>query len=118
MNSNFDRSLSREDVMRRRASLLQRLHIDGQLLLLLVILISGGLFVLYSASGKSWDLLFKQAASFGIGLVAMFIVAQFEPRFMARWVPVGYVLGCCCWWRWMSWATTPWAPRAGSTSPG
>lgn len=93
MNSNFDRSLSREDVMRRRASLLQRLHIDGQLLLLLVILISGGLFVLYSASGKSWDLLFKQAASFGIGLVAMFIVAQFEPRFMARWVPVGYVLG-------------------------
>ncbi|MFZ3022622.1 rod shape-determining protein RodA [Pseudomonas sp.] len=79
--------------MRRRASLLQRLHIDGQLLLLLVILISGGLFVLYSASGKSWDLLFKQAASFGIGLVAMFIVAQFEPRFMARWVPVGYVLG-------------------------
>ncbi|MBP8171069.1 MAG: rod shape-determining protein RodA [Pseudomonas sp.] len=79
--------------MRRRASLLQRLHIDGQLLLLLVILISGGLFVLYSASGKNWDLLFKQAASFGIGLVAMFIVAQFEPRFMARWVPVGYVLG-------------------------
>ena len=44
MNSNFDRSLSREDVMRRRASLLQRLHIDGQLLLLLVILISGGLY--------------------------------------------------------------------------
>lgn len=93
MNSNFDRSLSREDVMRRRASLLQRLHIDGQLLLLLVILISGGLFVLYSASGKSWDLLFKQAASFGIGLIAMFVIAQFEPRFMARWVPVGYVLG-------------------------
>ena len=93
MNNNFDRSLSREDVMRRRASLLQRLHLDGQLLLLLVILISGGLFVLYSASGKSWDLLFKQAASFGIGLVAMFVVAQFEPRFMARWIPVGYVLG-------------------------
>ena len=93
MNSNFDRSLSREDVMRRRASLLQRLHIDGQLLLLLVILISGGLFVLSSASGKSWDLLFKQAASFGIGLIAMFVIAQFEPRFMARWVPVGYVLG-------------------------
>ncbi len=55
MNSNFDRSLSREDVMRRRASLLQRLHIDGQLLLLLVILISGGLFVLYSASGPGYS---------------------------------------------------------------
>ena len=23
----------------------------------------------------------------------MFVIAQFEPRFMARWVPVGYVLG-------------------------
>ncbi|HHB3745098.1 TPA: rod shape-determining protein RodA, partial [Pseudomonas aeruginosa] len=38
MNSNFDRTLSNEDVMRRRASLLQRLHIDGILLLLLLIL--------------------------------------------------------------------------------
>ena len=71
MNSSFDRSLSGDDVLRRRASLLQRLHIDGQLLLLLVILISGGLFVLYSASGKSVDLVTKQASSFAIGLVGM-----------------------------------------------
>jgi rod shape determining protein RodA len=61
MNSNFDRSLSGEDVLRRRATLLQRLHIDGQLLLILLVLISSGLFVLYSASGKDWGLLIKQA---------------------------------------------------------
>ncbi|MDP3845237.1 MAG: rod shape-determining protein RodA [Pseudomonas sp.] len=79
--------------MRRRASLLQRLHIDGQLLLILLVLIAGGLFVLYSASGKNWDLLFKQAASFGIGLVAMCVVAQLDPRFIARWAPLAYVLG-------------------------
>ncbi|MGH8355214.1 MAG: rod shape-determining protein RodA [Pseudomonas sp.] len=79
--------------MRRRASLLQRLHIDGLLLLLLLVLAAGGLFVLYSASGKNWDLLIKQAASFGIGLLAMFLIAQFEPRFMARWVPLAYLLG-------------------------
>ena len=84
MNSNFDRSLSREDVMRRRASLLQRLHIDGQLLLLLVILISGGLFVLYSASGKNWDLLFKQAASFGIGLATLNIATRPMPNEVDR----------------------------------
>ncbi|MCS9980772.1 rod shape-determining protein RodA, partial [Pseudomonas aeruginosa] len=53
--------------MRRRASLLQRLHIDGILLLLLLILGATGLFVLYSASGKSWDMLMKQATSFGLG---------------------------------------------------
>lgn len=93
MPSNFDRSLSNEDLLRRRATLLQRLHIDGVLLLLLLILASGSLFVLYSASGKNVDLLLKQASSFGIGLVGMFIVAQFEPRFMARWVPLAYVIG-------------------------
>ncbi|MTZ13071.1 rod shape-determining protein RodA [Pseudomonas sp. JL972] len=91
MNSNFDRTLSREDVMRRRASLLQRLHIDAQLLLLLLLLAAGSLFILYSASGKNWDLLLKQASSFGLGLGAMLVIAQLEPRFMARWVPLGYL---------------------------
>ena len=93
MNSNFDRVLSSEDVLRRRASLLQRVHIDGILLLLLLILAVGSLFILYSASGKNVDLLIKQASSFGIGLAGMFIIAQFEPRFMARWVPLAYVAG-------------------------
>ena len=93
MNSNFDRTLSNEDVLRRRASLLQRLHVDGILLLLLLILAAGSLFILYSASGKNVELLIKQASSFGIGLVGMFIIAQFEPRFMARWVPLAYAAG-------------------------
>ena len=93
MNSNFDRVLSSEDVLRRRASLLQRLHVDGILLLLLLILAVGSLFILYSASGKNLDLLIKQASSFGIGLVGLFIIAQLEPRFMARWVPLAYVAG-------------------------
>lgn len=90
MNSNFDRTLSDEDVMRRRATLLQRLHIDGPLLLLLLSLGSVGLFVIYSAGGKNWELLIKQSTSFGIGLVALLIVAQIEPRFMARWAPLAY----------------------------
>jgi rod shape determining protein RodA len=93
MNSGFDRTLSSEDVMRRRASLLQRLHIDGVLLLLLLLLAVGSLFILYSASGKHWDMLIKQASSFGLGLLAMVLIAQLEPRFMARWVPLGYLTG-------------------------
>ena len=100
MKSNFDRILSSEDVMRRRATLLQRMHIDGPLLILLLILAAGSLFVLYSASGKNWDLLLKQATSFGIGLVSMFVIAQLEPRFMAGGVPLAYLTGCCCWWWW------------------
>ncbi|WP_139272125.1 rod shape-determining protein RodA [Pseudomonas punonensis] len=93
MTGSFDRTLSTDDVLRRRSSLLQRLHIDGILLLLLLLLATGSLFILYSASGKNVDLLMKQASSFGIGLVAMVIIAQFEPRFMARWVPLGYLCG-------------------------
>ena len=91
MSGNFDRTLSREDVLRRRASLLQRLHIDGLLLVLLLMLAAGSLFILYSASGKNWDLVIKQATSFGIGLGAMLVIAQLEPRFMARWVPLAYL---------------------------
>ncbi|OLU19503.1 rod shape-determining protein RodA [Pseudomonas sp. PA1(2017)] len=93
LTGSFDRTLSSDDVLRRRSSLLQRLHIDGILLLLLLLLATGSLFVLYSASGKNVDLLMKQASSFGIGLVAMVVIAQFEPRFMARWVPLGYLCG-------------------------
>ena len=91
--NNFDRMLSSEDVMRRRASFLQRIHVDVPLLIILLTLAAGSLFVLYSASGKHWDLLLKQATSFGIGLVSMFIIAQLEPRFMARWVPLAYLAG-------------------------
>ena len=89
----FDRSISDEDVFKRRATLLQRLHIDGWLLLILLVLCAGSLFVLYSASGKNWDLVIKQGTSFGIGLVAAIVIAQFEPRFMARWVPLAYLAG-------------------------
>ena len=93
MMSNFDRILSSEDVMRRRATLLQRMHIDGPLLILLLTLAAGSLFVLYSASGKNWDLLLKQASSFGIGLVSMFIIAQLEPRFIVAAALVATVVG-------------------------
>lgn len=93
MNGSFDRTLSDEDVLRRRASLLQRLHIDGPLLLLLVTLGAVGLFVLWSAGGKHWEQLLKQTTSFGIGLVAMCVIAQIEPRFMARWAPLAYGFG-------------------------
>ncbi|WP_421682541.1 rod shape-determining protein RodA [Stutzerimonas urumqiensis] len=93
MTSSFDPTLSSDDVLRRRASFLQRIHIDAPLLLLLLTLGAVGLFVLYSASGRNWDLLGKQAFSFGIGLISMFVIAQIEPRFMARWVPPAYLVG-------------------------
>lgn len=93
MSPGFDRALLEGDVLRRRASFLQRIHIDGWLLFLLLLLGSVGLFILYSAGGKSIALLMKQASSFGVGLLVMIVVAQFEPRFMARWAVLVYLLG-------------------------
>ena len=43
MKNNFDRILSSEDVMRRRATFLQRIHVDGPLLVLLLTLATGSL---------------------------------------------------------------------------
>ncbi|HZJ92058.1 MAG TPA: rod shape-determining protein RodA [Thiopseudomonas sp.] len=93
MNRGFDRALSDGDVLRRRASILQRIHIDGWLLFLLLVLGAIGLFVLYSAGGKDQGLLIKQASSFGLGLFVMVIVAQLDPRFMANWSALLYVVG-------------------------
>ena len=104
--------------MRRRASFLQRIHVDGPLLVILLTLAAGSLFVLYSASGKNWDLLLKQATSFGIGLVSMFVIAQLEPRFMARWVPLAYVVGVLLLVVVDVMGHNAMGPRAGSTSRG
>lgn len=93
MTGHFDRNLSDEDVFRRRSTLLQRMHIDGPLLVLLLLLAAASLFILYSASGKHVEMLVRQATSYGIGLVAMLVIAQFDPRFMSRWVPAGYLIG-------------------------
>lgn len=93
MNTSFDRVRPEQRVLRRRDGFLQRIHLDAPLLLLLLILGAVGLTVLYSASGKNWDLVSKQAISFGLGLTVMLVVAQFEPRFMARWVPLAYLGG-------------------------
>lgn len=72
-----------------------RFHIDVPLLILLLILIGFGLVVLYSASGGSMAMVIRQAIRFGVALVGMFIVAQFDPRFFQRWGPIFYVLGLC-----------------------
>ena len=47
MQKKFDALLDSGDVTRRRVSLLQRVHLDGWLLLLILLIGSVGLFILY-----------------------------------------------------------------------
>lgn len=76
-----------------KPGLAARLHLDAPLLATLVLLMLGGLVVLYSAGGESLDLLMRQALRFGGGLVFMFLLAQIPPRSYRFWAPVIYALG-------------------------
>jgi rod shape determining protein RodA len=75
------------------ALLMRRLHLDGPLLVGLLLICVFGLFVLYSAVGESSRLLLNQVIRLGVAFVAMFIVAQLPPEFLRRWTPWGYLAG-------------------------
>lgn len=64
----------------RKFDLWRKLHIDPPLMIALLITAGLGLIELYSASGRDLDMTLKQVASYGIGLVAMFVLAQIPPR--------------------------------------
>jgi rod shape determining protein RodA len=75
------------------ALLMRRLHLDGPLLVGLLLICAFGLFVLYSAVGESSRLLINQVIRLGVAFIAMFIVAQLPPEFLRRWTPWGYLAG-------------------------
>ncbi len=77
----------------RRMPFWQRIHVDPWLLLLLLVLATVAAFVLYSASSRSLTMVYRQGAAFAVGLAVMLVVAQFQPRFMQRWVPLAYLAG-------------------------
>ncbi len=77
----------------KHVTLLERFHIDGYLLVLLTILAIANLFILYSASGKDMALVNRQGTFFIMGGIAMIIIAQLDPRFIARWVLIPYIIG-------------------------
>ena len=69
--------------------IMRRLHVDGPLLIGLLLICGFGLFVLYSAVGESNRLLTNQVIRLGVAFVAMFIVAQLPPGAAEKKTP-GY----------------------------
>ena len=70
-------------------------RIDLQLLTAILACCGLGLFVLYSASGQSMDVVTNQAIRLGMGLAAMLVVAQIPPdwyRVAAPWVYVAGII--------------------------
>lgn len=73
--------------------LLRQLHLDGPLLLGLLLVSSFGLVVLFSAVGGNLDLWYQQLIRLGVAIAGMMIAAQLPPDLMRRWTPWGYLIG-------------------------
>lgn len=93
IRSDYLRQLPPHALGARRDSFLQGIHIDGFMLLMLIILMAGGLLVLYSASGASMHTVIRQATRMGIGLTIMTVLAQIPPTTYRRWSFQLYAIG-------------------------
>lgn len=78
--------------LRRAPGLWSFTHLDGWLLLFLLILCGFGLFVLYSASGQDMGYVYRQAVRMALGFGLMVAMARVSPRTYARWSPALYGL--------------------------
>jgi len=77
----------------KRQSFWQKIHIDLYLLLGLIALSLAGLFILYSASGGDWGAVSRQGVRFVVGFIALFIIAQFDPRLFQQWSGAVFLFG-------------------------
>ncbi|WP_455199470.1 rod shape-determining protein RodA [Kaarinaea lacus] len=76
-----------------RRNLIQSLHIDLPLLVCLLALAGTSLFVLYSASGQSIDIVERQAIRLLIGFIILLLLAQLNPATLLRWTPGIFIFG-------------------------
>jgi len=67
--------------------------IDTPLLFLLILLSSFGLLILYSSSGGSLSLVYRQMIHLGLATSVMLIIAQIPPIIMLRFAPILMILG-------------------------
>ncbi len=79
--------------LERKRSWPQRLHVDVPLLCALVVLLSFGLMVLYSATNQSVPEMRRQLYFTGIAFAMMFGIAQFDVRWLRTWSPWMFVGG-------------------------
>ena len=67
--------------------------IDTPLLILIILLASLGLLILYSSSGGSLNLVYRQLIHLGLAVIVMLVIAQIPPIVMLRSAPILMILG-------------------------
>ncbi len=75
------------------ARFLKAIHLDSHLLAGLLAILAIGLVVLYSAGGRSEDLLMKQLVRIGAAFAALIVFAQLPPILLRRWSPWVFFAG-------------------------
>ena len=81
------------DYQSRSARFLQFFHIDTVLLIGLLLLMTAGLGILYSAADGSMDMVQRQLVRLAIAFAVMFVVAQIPPHQLYLWAPWFFALG-------------------------
>ena len=77
----------------RSRTIWRLMHTDPPLLVGLILLCGFGLMVLFSASDGDEAMVRRQALIMLVGMIVMFIVAQFNVAFFRRWAPSMYAAG-------------------------
>ncbi|MCK0106142.1 rod shape-determining protein RodA [Marinobacter sp. S0848L] len=77
----------------RSRSIWDVLHLDPILLFLIVTLVGGGLFVLYSGADRNIDVVKAQGIRLAVAFGVMLVFAQLDPAVFRRWSPWLYALG-------------------------
>lgn len=76
----------------QKKSVFERMHLDGPLVFALLLLLSAGLVVMWSASGQNIEMMERQILRIGLALLIMMILAQIPPRHYEFWAPYLYTI--------------------------
>ncbi len=93
MSAFFQHKNSTGHYHQRKSGLLQRLHIDFTLLVLLICLSLIGILVLMSSGAEDLGLLQRQIARLGIAFIAMLVIAQIPPHVLKIFTPWLFLIG-------------------------
>jgi len=73
--------------------LLDRLNLDGPLLVAILALCVAGLAILYGAGGQDQSMVYRQALRLALSLGVMLVLAQLSPQFLRLWTPWVFGIG-------------------------
>lgn len=76
-----------------RKKLSYRLHIDIPLFVALLLLLTLGVFILYSATGHNMAIVTRQLTHIAISIILMLAIAQVRPQTIQFWAPWLYFIG-------------------------